>query len=103
MINTANSQHCLNGPLVDMQRQHVKKLYDIYSNAMKTAFDEGNHFLRYAIDHGDHDLNSALKIRSYHIKQVATQYQEFNIESLAKFFKVNAIEIRKVTNVIATD
>jgi hypothetical protein len=96
---TQNNRHKQNLKyLPGEQKQHVGKLYAIYLDAMKAAFDEGNRYIKYSMAQGNHDFDSALKIRSQHIINVAKKYEEFNIDSLARFFNVSAVEIRNATN-----
>jgi len=89
-----------NTNLIAAQQMRVEKLYKVYLDAMELAFDEGNHYVRYTMSKGDKDLNSALRVRSNHIARTAKKYKEFNIESLARVFKVSPIEIRKAARIL---
>ncbi len=98
MINQKNQITYINKNLLNVQKCRVEKLYGIYLDAMKIAFDEGNLYIKSALASGSCDLNEALKVRSNHINSIARKYEEFNIESLAHFFKVSTNEIRNATN-----
>jgi len=99
MISSNNQITQNSKQLIGIQKKRVKKLYDIYLTAMKLAFDDGNLFFKQSMINGNKDLDAALKIRSYHIDKVATKYQEFNVESLAKFFEVSTVEIRNAIHI----
>lgn len=100
MMTTIPNNKINNRQLIDIHKQRIGKLYAIYLNAMKLAFDEGNRYMQKTMTSGNKDFDSALRIRSYHIDKTAKKYEEFNIASLAKFFDVSVLEVKKATDTI---